>query len=121
MNRAVYDRLMTAIGRPDMGLSNPAHATDAARCESQDVICGAIADWVAEHSSEEVMTAMAAARVPAGPILTIADIAHEEQYQARNMFQPATPPGGVAAGRAGRDGLSGSGTVGINQPGRVDQ
>ena len=33
-----------------------------------------IEDWVARHTSEEVMAAMNAARVPAGPILSTAGV-----------------------------------------------
>jgi crotonobetainyl-CoA:carnitine CoA-transferase CaiB-like acyl-CoA transferase len=32
---SVYSRLMTAVGRPDMGADNPLYATNAARCERE--------------------------------------------------------------------------------------
>ncbi len=35
---AVYNRLITAMGRPDMGIANPDYATDAKRCEREDEI-----------------------------------------------------------------------------------
>jgi crotonobetainyl-CoA:carnitine CoA-transferase CaiB-like acyl-CoA transferase len=54
-----------------------------------------IEGWVAAHSSAEVMAAMQEARVPAGPILSIADIAAEAQYQQRGMIQKARPPAGA--------------------------
>ncbi len=37
---------------------------------------------------------MKTARVPAGPILSTADIVAEEQYQRRGMFQRTKPPSG---------------------------
>lgn len=37
---------------------------------------------------------MKAARVPAGPILSTADIYAEEQYHARGTFQEISPPEG---------------------------
>ena len=37
---------------------------------------------------------MKTARVPAGPILSTADIVAEEQYQQRGMFQRTKPPSG---------------------------
>jgi crotonobetainyl-CoA:carnitine CoA-transferase CaiB-like acyl-CoA transferase len=52
--------------------------------------------WVGSHSSAEVMAAMNEARVPAGPILSTADILAEPQYQQRGMFQRAAPPSGEA-------------------------
>lgn len=57
-----------------------------------------IEEWVASHSSAEVMAAMNEARVPAGPILSTADIAAEPQYQARGMLQKAAPPSGEHLG-----------------------
>jgi crotonobetainyl-CoA:carnitine CoA-transferase CaiB-like acyl-CoA transferase len=56
-----------------------------------------IAAWVAGRPSGEVVAALGAARVPAGPILSIADIAGEAQYQARGMLQRAAPPSGECA------------------------
>lgn len=37
----------------------------------------------------------------AGPILSTADIVHEEQYIQRGMFQDATPPGGKSCKSVG--------------------
>ena len=53
-----------------------------------------IGNWIAEHALEEVLGAMKTARVPAGPILSTADIVAEEQYKERGMFQRAQPPSG---------------------------
>ena len=41
---------------------------------------------------------MKTARVPAGPILSTADIVADEQYQQRGMFHQARPPSGGAGG-----------------------
>ena len=59
-----------------------------------------IEHWVGSHTSTKVMEVMAAARVPAGPILSTADIAAEPQYRERGMLQKAAPPGGAAVGWA---------------------
>lgn len=91
---SVYNRLMTAVGHPDMGTDNPLYATDAKRVENETEICDAIATWVASHTSDHVMRVLNEARVPAGPILSIADIMEEPQYQERGMFEKAVPPSG---------------------------
>ena len=49
-----------------------------------------LGDWVKSHTLDEVMAAMKEARVPAGPILSTADIYKEEQFQQRDMFETAT-------------------------------
>ncbi|KAA6422537.1 MAG: CAIB BAIF family [Trebouxia sp. A1-2] len=91
---SVYSRLMAAVGRPDMSSANPLYATNTHRCQRADEIYKVIGDWVASHTHEEVLAAMAKARVPSGPILSTADIYREEQYRQRNMFETAAPPGG---------------------------
>ncbi len=53
-----------------------------------------IEEWVAAHSSDEVVRLMAENRVPAGPISSTADIMAEEQYQQRGMFEEARAPAG---------------------------
>jgi crotonobetainyl-CoA:carnitine CoA-transferase CaiB-like acyl-CoA transferase len=92
---SVYDRLMKAIGHGDMGIDNPDYATDAKRVERESEICGAIEKWIAAHTSEHVMRVLNDARVPAGPILSVADIVAEPQYQARGLFHVTAAPGGA--------------------------
>ncbi|PSC70037.1 carnitine dehydratase [Micractinium conductrix] len=93
---SVYNRLMAAVGRADLGIENPRYATDAARCEHERDILEVIEAWVAAHTSDEVIAAMNEARVPAGRILSTADIVQDPQYQARGMIESATPPSGGA-------------------------
>ena len=82
---------------PFIAPSTPLHTTPPQVIEA----------WVGSHSSAEVMAALGAARVPAGPILSTADIVGEEQYLARGMVQRAAPPSGGCAtaggGAGGRD------------------
>lgn len=89
---SVYDRLMVAIGRPDMTTANEKYATDSKRCEVQEEICDEIERFVSENTADYVMKVMNEARVPAGPILSIEDIVHEEQYQVRGMFESVKTP-----------------------------
>ena len=96
---SVYSRLMEVVGRPDMGSANPAFKDNAARCGRAEEIYGVITPWVAARPLEEVLAAMAAARVPAGPILRPRDLVEDEQFKARGMLQRADP---AAAGARGR-------------------
>ncbi len=94
---SIYDRLMTAIGRPDLGLENERYATDSARVAHEGEIVAAIAAWVAARPADAAVAAMDAARVPAGRILSIADIAADAQYAARGMLERVAAPGGGEA------------------------
>lgn len=89
---SVYNRLMHAIGRPEMGIENPEFATDAKRCAREREICNEIASWVASQDSDDIMSVLNQARVPAGPILSIKDIINEPQYNERGMFETASLP-----------------------------
>jgi len=90
---SVYSRLMSAIGRPDMGASNPRYATNADRMKHEGEVMGAIAEWCEGRTRDEVQAAMDEARVPAGPILSVGDITRNEQYAARGMIEEAPVPG----------------------------
>jgi crotonobetainyl-CoA:carnitine CoA-transferase CaiB-like acyl-CoA transferase len=57
---------------------------------------------VGSRPSGEVIATMDAARVPAGRILSTADIAADEQYRQRGMIQAAAPPSGGRREARGR-------------------
>jgi formyl-CoA transferase len=82
----IFVRLMTVIGRPDLG-EDPALAANAGRWAQRDRLDDAIGAWTGTLSRPQVLAALDAAGVPAGPIYTAADIVRDEQYRARNMIQ----------------------------------
>lgn len=94
---SVYARLAAAIGRDDLGPSDPRYATNAARVDAADEIYGAIAEWCAARPLDTVLSTMASARVPAGPILTAADLLTSPQLAARGVLAKVAPPGGGPA------------------------
>lgn len=83
---AIFGRYMAAVGRPDLA-ADPRLADNDGRWTHRDEIDAAIGAWTGERSRDEVLAAMDAAGVPAGPIYTAADIVADPQYQARNMIQ----------------------------------
>jgi crotonobetainyl-CoA:carnitine CoA-transferase CaiB-like acyl-CoA transferase len=97
---SIFRRLMQAIGRDDLG-TDPALAHNEGRVARVAEIDAAIGAWTAQHGIAEVLAALEAAHVPAGPIFTVADIAADPQYQARQMIvqthdvdgQPIKVPG----------------------------
>ena len=50
-------------------------------------IDGVIGQWTAQHTVDEVLAALDRASVPAGRIYTVAEIAQDPHYQARDMLQ----------------------------------
>jgi formyl-CoA transferase len=81
----LYLRLMTAIGRTDLR-DDPALARNDGRAAQMARIDDAIAAWTGERSQAEVLAAMEKAEVPAGRIYSVADIAADPHYAAREMI-----------------------------------
>ena len=83
---SIFRRLMALIGRDDLGNDTGLadNAGRVARVAELDEVIGA---WTAGRSVDEVLCALDAASVPAGRIYTIADIAADPHYRARDMLQ----------------------------------
>ncbi|AVO50516.1 formyl-CoA transferase [Melaminivora suipulveris] len=82
---SIFKRLMAAIGRPDLG-EDAQLADNTGRVARVVEIDAAIGAWTAERRVDEVLEALAAARVPAGRVYTARDIAEDPHYQARDML-----------------------------------
>ena len=83
---SIFKRLMVLIGRED--LANDASLQDnAGRVARVQELDQAVGDWTAQHSVDEVLHALEGASVPAGRIYTVADIAADPHYSAREMLQ----------------------------------
>lgn len=82
---SLFKRLMTAVGREDLR-DDPALARNEGRAAQMARIDDAIGAWTAQRSQEDVLAAMQAAEVPAGTIYTIADIAADPHYRARDAI-----------------------------------
>jgi crotonobetainyl-CoA:carnitine CoA-transferase CaiB-like acyl-CoA transferase len=82
---SIFRRLMKAIGRDDLA-ADPALAHNDGRVKRVADIDGAIGDWTAARPIAEVIAALEAAAVPVGRIYSVADIAADAQYQARDMI-----------------------------------
>jgi formyl-CoA transferase len=84
---SIFRRLMDAIGRPDLG-ADPTLGDNAGRVARVAEIDAAIAAWTATRTVADVLAALDAAAVPAGRIYTVADIAADPHYRARDMIVP---------------------------------
>jgi len=82
---SLYQRLMTAIGRADLR-DDPALAKNDGRAAQMARIDDAIAAWTSQRPQSEVLAAMEKAEVPAGRIYSVADIAADPHYAAREMI-----------------------------------
>ena len=70
---AEWQRLATAIGRPDLA-GDAGLATRAGRAERAGDIDEAISAWTRERDAQEAMTVLQEAGVPAGAVQTVGDL-----------------------------------------------
>jgi len=79
----VFERLANAL---DMGelAQDPRYAKSAARIERADELEALLAEWIAARDFDEIERRLVPANVPFGGIYTVADIAKDPHYEARN-------------------------------------
>ena len=82
---SIFRRLMHAIDRRDLA-DDPQLAHNDGRVKRCEEIDAAIQAWTETRSREDVLNALEAARVPVGRIYSVADIASDPQYRARDMI-----------------------------------
>jgi formyl-CoA transferase len=83
---SIFKRLMRVLGRDDLA-ADPQLADNAGRTGRAEELDAAIGAWTAQHGLDEVLELLNAAEVPAGRIYSIADIARDAHYKAREMIQ----------------------------------
>ncbi len=83
---SIFKRLMHTMGRDDLG-NDPALGDNAGRVKRVVEIDAAIGVWTSQLTVAQVLEALDKADVPAGRIYTVADIAADPHYQAREMIQ----------------------------------
>ncbi len=86
---SIFNRLCAVMGRDDLG-SDPALADNAGRAERAEELDAVIGGWAAEHSAAALLRMLDEAQVPNGKIYSIADIACDPQYLAREMIRQFT-------------------------------
>jgi crotonobetainyl-CoA:carnitine CoA-transferase CaiB-like acyl-CoA transferase len=82
---SIFRRLMRAIGRTDLE-ADPGLAQNDGRVARVAEIDAAIGDWTGQRPIDAVIAALDAAGVPVGRIYSVADIAADPQYLARDMI-----------------------------------
>ncbi len=81
----MYRRLCQAMAQPELA-DDPRFVTHVARGHNAGTLDGLIADWTRTLDKRELSAALEKNGVVCGPIYTIADIAADEHFQARDMI-----------------------------------
>lgn len=93
----LFRRIAAVVGAEDW-LDDPRFATDISRGEHRDELCERVEAWTQTQSSDDALDKLAAAGVPAGPVLNLAQAIEHPQAQALGLLKD------VAYGK--RDGVS---------------
>jgi len=83
---SIFKRLMTVIGRDDLG-SDPQLENNDGRVKRVVELDQAIGKWTKKVSTTKALEALDSVAVPAGRIYTVADIASDPHYKARENIQ----------------------------------
>ncbi|GAC1476661.1 MAG: CoA transferase [Ktedonobacterales bacterium] len=94
----VFRRFARAMGRPELS-QDPRFVDNRARVTNNDILDDIISAWVADHTQADAQAILDEAGVPAGPVMSIADIAADPHFQARGMIA-RVPDGRFAEGDA---------------------
>lgn len=80
----VFRRLSSAMDQPELA-EDPRFQNNQQRVAHHKELDAIVGSWVAERTLAEAQAILDTAGVPAGPVMSIADIAADPQYRARGM------------------------------------
>ena len=83
---SIFKRLMTVIGRDDLG-NDPQLENNDGRVKRVAELDQAIGEWTKTVGTTKALEALDSVAVPAGRIYTVADIANDPHYKARENIQ----------------------------------
>jgi len=83
---SIFKRLAEKMGRPDIA-ADPRYADNAGRVRHEPELDAAIGAWTESMDSETALTKLEEARVPSGPIYSVADMFADEHFKARGLFE----------------------------------
>ena len=83
---SIFKRLCEKMGHPEMA-SDPRFVNNAGRVRHEQEIDAAITAWTASLDSSTALSMLDEARVPSGPIYSVADMMANEHFIARGMFE----------------------------------
>ena len=83
---SIFKRLMTVIGRDDLG-NDPQLENNDGRVKRVTELDQAIGEWTKTVSTTKALEVLDSVAVPAGRIYTVADIANDPHYKARENIQ----------------------------------
>jgi crotonobetainyl-CoA:carnitine CoA-transferase CaiB-like acyl-CoA transferase len=91
----MFARWARLVGREDL-IDDPRFATDLLRGDNYEIIAEVMTTWLAGKKQNEAISALEAARVPAGPVLSLSEVLEDPQVKARELLKYVDYPGAPA-------------------------
>ncbi len=88
---SIFQRFAKALGRSEW-LQDPEYGTNAGRLRHADDLDLAIGDYTQAHDAADVLAAMEEAKVPAGPVYSVREIAADPHLRERNAVTQVPCP-----------------------------
>ena len=92
VGQPLYKRWARLMGEPHW-LSDPRFATDESRAEHGEILSERTARWAAERTTDAALTELAAARIPAAPVLSPQQVLDDPHVRAGGYLQDVDYPG----------------------------
>ncbi len=95
IGQPLFRRWTELMGEPHW-LDDPRFRDDRSRGNHGAVVSERMAAWCAERSTDEALSALDAARIPAGPVLSPQQVLDDAHVQAVGFLRSVAAPGGGA-------------------------
>jgi len=88
----MFARWARLVGREDF-IGDPRFASDQLRADNREAITEAMNAWLSTRTTQEAITELEKARVPAGPVLDLQQVLDDPQVRARELLRYVEHPG----------------------------
>ncbi|MCY4426554.1 MAG: CoA transferase [Halieaceae bacterium] len=92
LGQPMFSRFATLIGQPEL-VDDERFQSDESRAKHGDQLSGMLAAWTAGRSSAQALEQLAAARIPAGPLLKPREVLQDEHVLASGFLERIEVPG----------------------------
>jgi crotonobetainyl-CoA:carnitine CoA-transferase CaiB-like acyl-CoA transferase len=93
VGQPLFVRWAKLMGNEEFWLTDARFKDDLARGDNAVVISARMREWCAERTTNEAIAALEAARIPAGPVLSLQQALDDEHVVATGYLQPVDYPG----------------------------
>lgn len=92
----IFARWADLVGRPEL-VDDPLYASDILRGNNGEELSAIMQRWCIERTSADAIAELAAARVPAAPVLRAGEVLAQPQVAAMGLVEPVGYPGAAGS------------------------